>query len=396
MIAEAPKIVPRWYQSESIDLGAEFLMDGGSQDLGGLIIIPTGAGKSVTIGGIAARLDGPSLIFQPSREILVQNFAKLQSYGFRPAVYSAALGRKQISGVVTLATIGSVAKKPHLFDHIRYILIDECHLVGSSGMYRSFFDGLSNRRVKILGLSATPYRLVSSAQGPMLNFLTRMSPRIFSKVVYYVQNGRLFKEGHLARLQYHEITGFDRSKLERNSTGGDYTDESVQALLKETNFAEKLERLVSRLLAMGRRGILVFTRFVEESRHLVARIPGAELVSAETSDHERARILEEFKAGKIRVVANSGVLTTGFDYPALDTVVMARPTLSLSLWYQIVGRAIRPHPTKPFAMVVDMVGMVDQFGKVEDLQIQHNPQGQFYVASRGRQLTNVPLGNGRY
>jgi DNA repair protein RadD len=232
--------------------------------------------------------------------------------------------------------------------------------------------------------------------GPVLRFLTRTKPRVFTDVVHYTQNDRLFNAGHLAKLQYFPIKGFDRSRLQANSTGADYTDASVQLQFKETNFSGKLERIVLRLVEIGRKGILVFTRFLQEAHWLAKRIPGAVVVSAETPDAERDRILKEFRAGKIQVVCNVGVLTTGFDYPELDTVVLARPTMSLALYYQMVGRCVRPHPLKDYAMVVDMVGLLDQFGRVEDLRIEPGPKKLWYVSSNGKQLTNVVFGGGRF
>ena len=100
-------------------------------------------------------------------------------------------------------------------------------------------------------------------------------------------------------------------------------------------------------------------------------------------------ILRKFKAGEIPVVANVGVLTTGFDYPELDTVVMARPTMSLALYYQIVGRCIRPHPSKEAAWFIDLCGNVKRFGEVKDLRLVDGGNGKWAVWSKGRQLTNV-------
>ena len=116
----------------------------------------------------------------------------------------------------------------------------------------------------------------------------------------------------------------------------------------------------------------------------------SEVVSADTPKSERERIIADFKAGRIKVVANAATLTTGFDYPELDTVVMARATMSLSLWYQIVGRAIRPSPGK-LGWIVDLCGNIQRFGHVEDLRIECEApgSGRWCVMSRGRQLTNV-------
>ena len=113
------------------------------------------------------------------------------------------------------------------------------------------------------------------------------------------------------------------------------------------------------------------------------------MVSADTPKAERDTILQKFKDGEIKVVANAGVLTTGFDYPELDTVVMARPTMSLALYYQIIGREIRPHKSKD-AWFVDLCGNIKRFGKVEDLKlVDTNNKGKWVVFSNGRQLTNI-------
>lgn len=138
-----------------------------------------------------------------------------------------------------------------------------------------------------------------------------------------------------------------------------------------------------------RKGILVFTRFLKEAERLTWSIPGTAIVSGDTPKKEREHILEAFKAGEISVVANVGVLTTGFDYPELDTVVMARPTMSLAMWYQIVGRAIRPHPSKECGWIVDLCGNIKRFGEVSDLRLFDSGNGKWAVFSNGRQLTNV-------
>jgi len=122
-------------------------------------------------------------------------------------------------------------------------------------------------------------------------------------------------------------------------------------------------------------------------------IDGCVIVSGDTSKKEREQILSDFKAGLIPVVANVGVLTTGFDYPELDTIVMARPTMSLALYYQIVGRAIRPHPNKESGWIIDLCGNIDRFGKVEDLKLTEPKAGLWQVENKGKQLTNILFNN---
>lgn len=372
----------RTYQTEAADSGAEFLLDGSQKN--GLIVLPTGAGKSRVIAMIAQRLNAPLLVFNPSKEILEQNLEKFHSYGYQPGVFSASMNRKSI-GEITLATIGSVKIKAQLFEDFPYIIVDEAHYVSAKGgMYKTFFDSIPAR---LLGLTATPFRMATNSHGTELRWLTRTRPKVFDSIVYYAQLSDLFAEGYLAKLEYQVVKGFNRDKLRVNSTGAEYTDESVQRHLFEIGFDQKLEKVVRRLIEVGRRHILVFTRFVQEAERLAAVLGGA-VVTAKTPKAEREAILADFRRGAVQVCSNVGVLATGFDYPELDTVVLARPTLSLSVYYQQVGRGIRPHPDKESCWIVDMVDLVSQFGRVEELTIHEDP---WRIMSGLRELTNCYL-----
>lgn len=383
----------RDYQQQASDAAVSFFNDK-KKKTNAIMVLPTGSGKSLIIADIAARLDGHTLVFQPSKEILEQNFKKLLSYGILDcSIYSASFNSKEISRI-TFATIGSVKIHPELFTHFKNIIVDECHLVNPrEGMYKNFFETV---KCKVLGLTATPYRLSSSRNfGSMLKFITRTKPHVFYEVIYHVQVATLLDMGYLAKLNYYSMNplGWNELNLKVNTTGADYTDKSVQQEYERIDFYGYLVHIVQRLMnpKVGgkRKGILVFTRFLKEAERLTKSIPGCAIVSGDTPKGERKRILEEFKAGDIPVVANVGVLTTGFDYPELDTVVMARPTMSLAMWYQIVGRAIRPHPSKAAAWIVDLCGNIKRFGKVEDLHLHNSGNNKWAVYSKGRQLTNV-------
>lgn len=383
----------RDYQRQASDAAVSFFNDK-RKKTNAIMVLPTGSGKSLVIADIAARLDGHTLVFQPSKEILEQNFKKLFSYGIIDcSIYSASFNSKDISRI-TFATIGSVKNHTELFTNFKNIIVDECHLVNpKEGMYKDFFDLV---KCKVLGLTATPYRLSSSRDfGSMLKFITRTNPHVFYEVIYHVQVSTLLDMGYLAKLNYYAMNplGWNELNLKVNTTGADYTDKSVQIEYERIDFYSYLVHIVQRLMnpKVGgkRKGILVFTRFLKEAEKLTKSIPGCAIVSGNTPKGERDRILEAFKAGDIPVVANVGVLTTGFDYPELDTVVMARPTMSLSMWYQIVGRAIRPHPSKEAGWIVDLCGNIKRFGEVSDLKLHNSGNGKWVVYSKGRQLTNV-------
>lgn len=374
-----------------------FTLDGNHLYCDNQFFIHHNSGKSLVIADIASRLEGPLLVFQPSKEILQQNFAKLQSYGiFDCGCYSASVGCKDINRI-TFATIGSVMNHMSDFDCFKNIIIDECHYVNSkSGQYKQFIEA-KNRQV--VGLTATPYRLDRAEGGSILKFLTRVRPRIFSKVIYCCQIGELLSKGYLADLHYYDLTTLDLRRVRSNSTGADYDERSLLAEYERSGFYDKLSNTVVKVLqpksGIPRKGVLVFTAFTREARQLVDKLQSlgvnAAIVTGETPKKEREAILEGFKRREIKVVANVGVLTTGFDYPALDTVVLARPTKSLGLYYQMVGRAIRPFEGKD-GWIVDLSGNYSRFGNVADLFISRPPgTTKWAVYSRGTQLTNVLL-----
>lgn len=384
----------RQYQSEAVDSAVGFLLDGSSKN--GLIVLPTGSGKSLVLANVAQRLDAPVLIFQPSKEILEQNLEKFRSYGYEPGIFSASMNRRSI-GEITLATIGSVAEakgekvqrrgKAHLFADFPYIIVDECHEVNSKkGGYKSFFDEVP---AKLLGLTATPFRMASNSYGTEMRWLTRTKPRVFQEVVYYAQIRDLMDEGYLVKPEYQIVKGFNRHKLHANSKGSDYTDSSVQRHLFEIGFDQRLEEVMRRLLhKVCRNHILVFTRFVQDAENLVKAVDGGAAVSDKTPKREREAVLRDFRAGSLRYVANVRILDTGFDFPELDTVVDGQVTLSLKRHMQKIGRLVRPHSEKTDAWHVDMVGGIERFGKLEDVVIHEDP---WCMRSGDRQLTNAYL-----
>lgn len=377
----------RPYQQKAVNAAISFFLDY-TRNYNAVEVLPTGSGKSLVIANVVDQLREPVLVFQPSREILEQNLSKLAAYGYHAAVYSASKNRSEV-GNITLSTIGSAISHKDLFDNFRYIIVDECHKINADeGMYKAFLNTLMEKGAKVLGLTATPYRLVNENYGPVLRFLTSTNPRVFREVIYCVQNKELFNSGYLSRLEYVTSNGFNRSRLKINSTGADYTDESVQTCLWASDLPNKLIHVIQGEID-NKRSVLTFTRFCEEAEYLARKIPGAAIVTGETPKKLRTSIVEGFKKGNVPAVCNVGVLTTGFDYPELDTVIVAKPTMSLALYYQMIGRCTRPHYQKEFARVIDMCGNFESFGRVEDIEMVEQGIGNWQVVSGNKQLTDV-------
>jgi DNA repair protein RadD len=378
---------PRPYQTEAINANVSFFNGNGNYN--GITILPTGSGKSVVIANTASALEGDTIVFQPSKEILQQNYAKFTSYGYRAGIYSASVGYKHVDKI-TFATIGSVAKKCHLFRKCKNIIIDEAHLVNAeAGMYYNFIKSIPG--AKVLGLTATPYRLTSGRDGAMLEFITRSTPRIFSKVLYYVQNDLLFDAGFLALLHYYNFNVIDRTQLQVNSNGSDFTDASLKAYYRKIGMPKiTIDKGIK--ILKRHNNLLIFCVLLEDAYQVQRGIPGSVVITGMTEQEKRDKILKAFTSGNIRCVINVGVLTTGFDYPALEAVLIARSTMSLALYYQIVGRCMRPftyqNGTKKEGHIYDLGGNVGFFGKIETMKIEKGERG-YYITNNGKQLTDV-------
>jgi len=376
----------RNYQKKAAAKGVVFFKDDDNQK-NQLMVLPTAAGKSLILSAISQQLNEPLLIFQPTKEILEQNYDKLKSYNVKDvSVYSASFNSKEINKI-TLATIGSVKTNPQLFKIFKNIIVDECDVCNSkSGMYKEFFEIVTG---KILGLTATPYRLNTDGYGgSMLKFLTRTKPRIFEELLHYTQVGELYDLGYLSKLEYETIDIIDSSKLELNSTGADYTNESIISHYQEIDLEGELIKITNKVIN-ERKNVLIFTKFIEEAQHLANNIKGVKVVTSKTSKDERNQLIKDFRNNKIKGIANVGVLTIGFDFPELESIIIARPTRSLRLYYQMVGRAMRTHENKSYSLIVDMGGNIKRFGKIEELILTCDKPNLWYIKNKERQLTNV-------
>lgn len=350
----------------------------------------TGAGKSLIIADVCHRINEPILILQPSKEILEQNYQKLLSYNpdINVGIYSASKGRKEIEKF-TFATIGSIYKKPELFKHFKYVLIDECHGVNPKnlqGMLTTFLKAIGCEHV--CGLTATPYRidtlwsrdkwggLTATAALKMVNRISRTP--FFKKIVYKIETADLIEMGYLSPIQYYSEPA-ELDKLVVNTTGADFTTESLERYWNQKRLS-RIAAAVNYSNKNNKRTLIFCSSLLQANRALsMVRELGitTEMVSGTTPLKERERIIAEYRAGKIKHLFNVGVFTTGFDVPELDCIVMARPTMSLALYYQMIGRGVRIDPKAPnkVLQVYDLVGVVETLGRVETIRVKREAGG---------------------
>ena len=330
------------------------------------INLPTGAGKSIVIAALCrdALQSWPGtriLKITARKELIQQNYDKLRAIwpNAPVGIYSAALNRRDIEPI-TFAGIQSIRSRALELGHRDLIIIDEAHEISheETGAYRKVIAELTaiNPALRVIGLTATPYRL---GHGMITD-----KPAIFDAIIEPTSILMLQDQGYLAKVRS-KHTALTINVGDVHKRGGEYIEAELQRavdseLLNEEAVAETIRR------AGGRKAWLLFCSGVEHAYHirdvLKAQGVNAEAVTGETTD--RDQILADFRAGKIRAVTNANILTTGFDYPAIDLIVMLRPTCSPGLYMQMVGRGLRTAEGKDDCLVLDFAGNVAMHGPI--------------------------------
>ncbi len=362
----------RWYQRAAIDALYDYFTRATGDPL---LVLPTGSGKSVIQAAfqqeVMARWPNQRiLLLSHVKELLEQNAEKLLA--FWPdaplGIYSAGMGQRVSSMPLTIASIQSVHKRPALIGRQDLIIIDEAHLIAprAESMYRAFLAAMRrlNPAVKVIGMTATPYRLDSG-------YLHQGEGALFTDIAYELPITDLIREGYLCTLA---SKGAAR-KIDLTDVhirGGEYAADDLNRAVHQDGFTEAAVDEVCHYGA-ARDSWLLFTPSVEYAGEvcelLTARMVRAAVLSGETPKDERARIIADFRARRIRALVNCNVLTTGFDAPAVDLVVLLRSTKSTALYVQMVGRGMRTSPGKTDCLVLDFGGNIERHGPIDDLRV---------------------------
>jgi len=392
------KFTLRKYQEKAVVAGMKII----ETKKNGLLVLPTAAGKSLVIAEIVKRSALKTIVLQPSVEILKQNLEKIKAFGMTDiGIFSASMDEKTI-GTVTIATIGSIIKHKERFKQFELIIVDEADLVNSKGgQYEKFITSLG---VPVIGTTATPYRMryyINSFGNdePVVEsrILTRTRPRIFSTIKHITQIPEMFDMGYLCPLEYEVDNNYDSKKIRSNSTGQGYNE---KALIDYNNNQNIVSKIVDTVKKSTAKHILIFTQFREESERVIDSLSALNIkckeVSGATKKKDRDNILAKFRAGGMSVV-NVGVLTTGYDFPELDHIIIARPTKSLRLFTQMCGRGLRIAPGKKFCILSDLCDNVKRFGKINSFVIKDISEGKelWRLKSDKGYLTGVNLISGK-
>lgn len=353
---------PRWYQQEACDAFWQFVETNHDASRNPVLVLPTGTGKSVIIAYIIQHAvktwdNIRVLMLTHVGELVKQNAGKLSSIWPEAdiGICSATLGHKDTENSIIFGNVQSVApllkRDANAFGMRNLIVIDECHMLSEdeNSQYRQVIAALKKLRpqMRVLGLSATPYRMKGG-------YLTEQKNAVFTDIVYDLnsQFERLISEGYLAPVTtlktkpHVDLTGV-------GTRAGDYKlDELQKACGDDAMLKNSLVEVVKR--SSGRRAWIVFIAGIENCNKCAQLLRemsiSAYAVNSSFSAEENATKIEAFRKGEIRCLVSADQLTTGFDVPQVDLIAMLRPTKSPGLYVQMIGRGLRPAEGKKIVL----------------------------------------------
>lgn len=368
----------RYYQEEAVQsIFRYFEVERGNP----LVVMPGGTGKSHVISGFTQRAFGfyPNqrfMVLTHVKELIEQDASKLiEAWPLAPVgIYSAGMGRKDTHAAITFGGVASVVKATEIFGHIDLLFVDEAHLISDAenSMYQQIIADLKKRnpRLKVIGLTATPFRL---GQGMLTD------GKLFTHVCYDISGvepfNRLVAEGYLVA----PIPKQTKTFLNTQDVGvsrGEYKQGELQKAVdkNEITYAALQETLE---LGHDRRQWLIFSSGIEHAEHITDQLQmfgiAAACVTSKTPVKERVEKINLFKSGYYRAMVGNNVFTTGFDHPPIDLIVNLRPTMSPGLWVQMLSRGTRPSPEtgKRNCLVLDFARNSKKLGPINDPMIPH-------------------------
>lgn len=359
-----------------------------------VVVLPTGTGKSLTMAQFVklacTMYAGTNVLLLTHSRKLIQQDARaiIEHWPEAPiGIWSAGLKRKDHEQI-TVAGIQSIHKYPAKFGNTDLVLIDEAQLVSMKGttMYRTFLDNLRkiNPDVKVVGFTATPYRLDSG-------LLIEGENRIFTDIAYEYPLGEAIKEGYLCALRSKNgIAKADMSGV--RVRGKEFRPDDLQAAFDKPDLIQRSLEEVAQY-EHTRKHVLVFSAGVEHGYHvrdaMRARGWTAEVVHGGMTETQIDAVLADFERGRFKYLINALLLTVGYDFPGIDCIIDFQSTMSVGLHYQKRGRGFRPifargHDlrtregrlaaqaagSKPDCLVLDFAGNDARFGPLDMIRVK--------------------------
>lgn len=341
-----------------------------------LAAIVTGGGKALLnamlMESIVQRWPGARVLsLAPSMELVKQNAE--EAIGYLPhaltqriGIYCAGLGMKERMSQLTIGSPQSVARQVKRFGKIDYVIVDEAHTFNIQlKTAKTIVDTLreANPKVQFIGLTATPFAMKGLKVVPLTEW------GLFDAKVYDLTTGRNFnrlvREGYISPVVAPSIRFPQIDTSEVKTKGGDFDE---QALALEAMKVTRECVQVALDNAPDRKHFMWFAVNIEHAHMIEKALQEAGesvvVIHGELEKGERIDGVEAYLKKKHRHIVSVAMLTTGFNAKFVDCIVSLRPTRSLVLWRQIVGRGLRPYPGKDNILVLDAGGNFARHGAI--------------------------------
>lgn len=331
-----------------------------------MLQMPTGTGKTRLFASVVKDLHSLSaqlgkaykvLILVHRQELVDQTAQTLGvTYGVAHGIIMSGT-RQQMFYPTQIASVQTLNKR--LTDwtekEFDFIIIDEAHHALASS-YKKICNTFP--KAKILGVTATPYRL----SGDSFRVL-------FQEIVISSRISKFIEEGFLSKYNYYSISPTSAiqaaiNNIDTYDIDGDYAIAAMSKVI-DTNYVQA--KLISSYVkfADGKKGI-VYTINKAHNQHVCKAYNeagySAVAIDSDTKPDERNKIIQKFRTGSIKILCNVNIFSEGFDCPDIEFIQLARPTTSLSLYLQQVGRGLRIHPDIERVIFLDNVGSYNKYG----------------------------------
>lgn len=337
-------MILREYQLAAVNAALNWIK---YKDIPSIIVLPTGAGKSLVMAALAEKFceEGHKVLVIAHRKELLQQFSGKLSIPF--GFYSASIGEKKLDLPITVASIQSITNVENLPKYQR-IIIDEAHRISNNeeGQYWDIIK--RNPEAKICTLTATPYRLKGGKLG-------------WGEEIYSIPYEYLVSQGYLSKLtnKVKDVPSLDGVEI----VAGDYKEDTLAQFMSDPKL---IEAAVRNIITYGtyRYSVIIFCVNKAHCNLMYDAMKRNGLqsmvVTGDTPDAERGQAIEDFKEGRLRYLINCQIFTEGFDAPCTDMVVLLRPTKSKALFEQMCGRGVRIFEGKEDCFLLDMAGNLEE------------------------------------
>lgn len=320
-----------------------------------LLVLPTGGGKTVCFSYMTAQAVSKGLrvwVLAHRQELLFQISGALGKFFVPHAFICAGLGG-DARQPVQVASVATLAKRLHRYQPPDLIIIDEAHHAIRRSMYGQIIDACED--AKLIGVTATPIRMSGKGLG-----------ELFEAMVQGPQTADLIEAGALSPYRLFAPPAIDVTGV--TVARGDFVRAELEAAVDKPHITGDAVSHYKKLTP-GKRAV-AFCVSIEHARHVAAQfahsgIPAQSLDGTMDKAH-RGAVIDDFKAGRVLVLTSCDLISEGFDLPAIETAILLRPTQSLALYLQQVGRALRTYEGKTEAIILDHAGNVRRHGLPDD------------------------------